>query len=68
MLVENNLGRVSLNHSQLKSGRYIACIKVGQEMFMTYPEDFQEITDAYEAAAKQAVKYFEPTPNWMIPA
>jgi hypothetical protein len=52
----------------MKSGRYIASIKVAQELFITYPEDFEIKTDAYEYAAKQAVEHFEKTPSWMVPA
>ncbi|KAK4037227.1 hypothetical protein OUZ56_029266 [Daphnia magna] len=63
-----NLGKVTLNHNQLKTGRFIASIKVGQEMFITYPQDFENVTDAYEDAARQAVKHFETTPVWMQPA
>jgi len=68
MVAKLNLGRVSLNHNQMKSGRYIASIKVAQELFITYPEDFEIKTDAYEYAAKQAVEHFEKTPSWMVPA
>lgn len=68
MMAKYKLGRITLNHNQLKSGRFIASIKVGQEMFMTYPEDFEIMTDAYEYAAKQAVEHFESTPVWMKPA
>ena len=68
VVAKYNLGRVTLSHNQLNSGRFIASIKVGQEMFMTYPEDFEIMTDAYENAAKQAVEHFESTPTWMKPA
>lgn len=37
-------------------------------MFITYPQDFENVTDAYEDAARQAVKHFETTPVWMQPA
>ncbi|XP_059353168.1 mucin-2-like isoform X2 [Daphnia carinata] len=62
-----NLGKVTLNHNQLKTGRFIASIKVGQNMFITYPQDFENVTDAYEEAARQAVIHFETTPVWMQP-
>ncbi|KAI9552460.1 hypothetical protein GHT06_022826 [Daphnia sinensis] len=68
LVTTNNLGKVTLNHNQLKTGRFIASIKVGQEMFITYPQDFDSVTDAYEDAARQAVIHFETTPFWMQPA
>ena len=54
-----HLGKVTLSDSKLKSGRFIASIQVGVEKFMTYPEDFEELTDAYEAAAKQAYTHLK---------
>lgn len=67
LVTTHNLGKVTLNHNQLKTGRFVASIKVGQDMFITYPKDFENLTDAYEDAAEQAVNHFEATPVWMQP-
>ena len=64
-----NLGPVHFSHNQIESGRFVASIKVGQEIFPTYPKNFDCLTDAYEYASKLAVEFFETKlPSWMIPA
>ena len=49
----NNLGQPQLKHSVLKTGRYLATITVAGESYLTYPQDFADLMDAYEEAARQ---------------
>ena len=53
-----NLGEPKLQHHELKTtGRFLATITLAGESYLTYPQDFADLMDAYEEAARQ-VQHF----------
>jgi hypothetical protein len=59
----HQLGEVTYDHSLLKNGKYVAQVEVKSKKLKVscYPDEFDSIESACEAAAKLAFQELEPT-------
>ena len=61
------LGDIKYLNAITKFGEYIGTVTVLKQKFSCYPESFNKVDDAYEAAAKEAYSYLEPKHRGQLP-